>query len=268
MMTTKVLYAGGYGTTFQKYMLSPFNLETKGFQINNFGEAFVEGLRENGDMEVDQMASWEVYRNFPRKLEELLEYDTLIIEEVEADIFYFYPGFYNANARQGEEYVVRPNRLEVIRKFVEEGGGLLQVGGWMSFPGRFNMGQWHGTAVEEALPITFQDKDDRIETPEGSYPKPVEKEHPILKDIPWEDCPPLLGYNRPASVKDDAEVIANVEIPERDVEDPLLALRDYGDGRSMVFTSDTSAHWGMNFLKWEHYQPFLRRAVKWLDRKL
>lgn len=266
-MNVNVLYAGGKGATFQRYLLTPFGMETKGFQLHNFAEAFVEGLRDDPNIKVNQMASWEVYKDFPSDLEELQEYDVVIIEEVEADIFYFHPVFYSEEGRRSEEEIVRPNRLEVIRKFVENGGGLFQVGGWMSFQGRFAYGQWHGTAVEEALPINFLDRDDRVETPEGSYPKPVKPDHPIMKDIPWDECPAFLGYNR-AELKDDAELLANVEIPERGVIDPLIAVRDYGEGRTLVFTSDTSAHWGMNFLKWEHYQPFLRKAVKWLAKEL
>lgn len=266
-MSIRVLYAGGKAVEFRQAMVSPFDIETEYLRVYNPAKRFVEGLRNDPNIEVDQMSSWEVHGNYPRKLENLQKYNVVIIEEVEADVFYLYPEFFMEKGRNSEEELVRPNRLEITRKFVEEGGGLFQIGGWLSFAGRFGHGQWHGTPVEDALPIKFQDRDDRVETPEGSYPFILKPDHPILKDIPWDRCPAFLGYNR-AMLKDDAELLANVKVPERGITDLLIAVRKYGKGRSMVFASDTSEHWGINFVKWEHYQPFLVRAVKWLAKEL
>lgn len=238
-----------------------------GFELYNSAELFIKGLEKDPNISLSQLGSWEVHKDFPRELEQLLEYNVLIIEEVEADAFYLYPAFYTKGAWESKEEMVFPNRLEIIRKFVEEGGGLLQVGGWRSFMGRFACGQWHGTPVEEALPIEFLDRDDRVETPEGSYPSIVEPNHPIIKDIPWDKCPALLGYNR-AKLKDDAELLANVKVSGREITDLLIAVRKYGKGRSMVFTSNTSVHWGFNFMRWEYYPPFLQKVVKWLAGEL
>lgn len=261
----RVLYAGGAGAMFGPlFALSPFALEVKGLQFHNWARPFIEGLEREGDIQVTQMPSWEVYASFPRELAELKKYEVVVIEEVEADIFYFYPEFYTPEAWTSPEVIVLPNRLELIRQFVQEGGGLLMVGGWLSFQGRFGHGVWHGTPVEEALPVVFQATDDRVETPQGALVAVVDRTHPVTSGIAWETFPPLLGYNR-AKARPDARVLATVRGASQAPEDPLVAVREYGRGRTMVFASDTTPHWGVNFMKWPGYQQFWRQAMLWLS---
>jgi len=261
----RVLYAGGAGAMFGPlFALSPFALEVKGLQFHNWARPFIEGLERGGDIQVTQMPSWEVYSSFPRELAELKKYNVVVIEEVEADIFYFYPEFYTPDAWTSPKIIVLPNRLELIRQFVQEGGGLLMVGGWLSFQGRFGHGVWHGTPVEEALPVVFQSTDDRVETPQGAMVEVRDRAHPVMGGIAWEDFPPLLGYNR-ATARPDARVLATVRAGPQAPEDPLVAVREYGRGRTMVFASDTTPHWGVNFMKWPGYQQFWRQSVLWLS---
>lgn len=265
---TRVLYAGGAGVMFGPlFALSPFALEVKGLQFHNWARAFIEGLERGGDIQVTQQPSWEVYSSFPRELAELKKYDVIVIEEVEADIFYFYPEFYTPEAWTSPQTIVLPNRPELIRRFVEGGGGLLMVGGWLSFQGRFGHGVWHGTPVEEALPVVFQATDDRVETPHGALVTIKDRVHPVMQGIAWQPFPPLLGYNR-AAPRPDARVLATVRSSRRASEDPLIAVRDYGRGRTMVFSSDTTPHWGVNFMKWPGYHQFWRQAVLWLAGQL
>jgi uncharacterized membrane protein len=260
----RVLYAGGAGAMFGPlFALSPFALEVKGLQFHNWARAFIEGLERGGDIQVTQLPSWEVYSSFPRELAELRKYDVIVIEEVEADVFYFYPEFYTPDAWTSPETIVLPNRPELIRQFVERGGGLLMVGGWLSFQGRFGHGVWHGTPVEEALPVVFQATDDRVETPHGALVKVKDRVHPVTRGIAWGGFPPLLGYNR-ATPRPDARVLATVRSSRTAQEDPLIAVRDYGRGRTMVFASDTTPHWGVNFMKWPGYHGFWRQATLWL----
>ncbi len=261
---TRVLYAGGAGAMFGPlFALSPFSLEVKGLQFHNWARGFIEGLERGGDIQVTQQPSWEVYSSFPRRLEDLKKYDVVMIEEVEADIFYFYPEFYSPDAWTSPEIIVLPNRLELLREFVAQGGGLLMVGGWLSFQGRFGHGVWHGTPVEEALPVTFQATDDRVETPHGATVAIKDRTHPIMRGIAWDAFPPLLGYNR-AAPRPGVKVLATVRSSPRAPEDPLIAVREYERGRTMVFSSDTTPHWGVNFMKWPGYHQFWRQATQWL----
>lgn len=260
----RVLYAGGAGAMFGPlFALSPFALEVKGLQFHNWARSFIEGLEAGGEIQVRQMPSWEVYSSFPRHLDDLRQYAAIIIEEVEADVFYFYPEFYTPEAWTSPHTIVLPNRLDVIRHYVEAGGGLLMVGGWLSFQGRFGHGVWHGTPVEEVLPVVFQATDDRVETPQGALVEVRDRAHALMENVPWETFPPLLGYNR-ATARPEARVLATVRPSPQAAEDPLVAIREYGHGRTMIFASDTTPHWGVNFMKWPHFQPFWRRAVTWL----
>ena len=51
------------------------------------------------------------------------------------------------------------------------------------------------------------------------------------------------------------------------VQGPLLAVWQYGLGRSVAFTSDLSNRWGKDWLNWEHYGRFTSQMVKWVQRK-
>ncbi|HLQ63591.1 MAG TPA: glutamine amidotransferase [bacterium] len=260
----KVLYAGGAGATIgPQFALSPFSVEVKGFQLHNWAKAFIEGLERGKDIQVTQLPSWDVYSSFPRRLEDLKKYDVVIIEEVEADIFYFYPEFYSPDTWTSPEILVLPNRLELLREFIAGGGGLLMVGGWLSFQGRFGHGVWHGTPVEEALPVVFQATDDRVETPHGATVSIKNRTHPVMRGIAWDKFPPLLGYNR-ATARPAVQVLATVRSGPRGLDDPLIVVREYERGRTMVFSSDTTPHWGVNFMKWGGYQQFWRQATQWL----
>jgi uncharacterized membrane protein len=48
---------------------------------------------------------------------------------------------------------------------------------------------------------------------------------------------------------------------------PLLAVWQYGLGRSVAYTSDLSTRWGKDWVLWEHYGRFTSQMVKWAQRK-
>ena len=104
-----------------------------------------------------------------------------------------------------------PNRVESIREFVRNGGGLMMVGGWESFTGRYGIGNWGNTAVEEALPINcIQVNDDSNETPQGVHIQVLVPDNPIVKGLNWESCPIFSGYNR-LKAKDDATLLLKLK---------------------------------------------------------
>ena len=57
-----------------------------------------------------------------------------------------------------------------LKAYVERGGGLLMVGGYYSFQGINGGARYHGTPVEEVLPVEILPYDDRVEVPEGFAP--------------------------------------------------------------------------------------------------
>jgi uncharacterized membrane protein len=143
---------------------------------------------------------------------------------------------------------------------VKRGGGLIMVGGYMSFAGIDGKARYAGTAVAEVLPVVIGTTDDRVEVPEGVRPKVLVGQHPVLAGIPprW---PALLGYNR-VSVKSDARELARVG------RDPLVVVAERARGRSLAFTSDCSPHWGPpEFTGWGSYARFWRQAVRWVAHR-
>lgn len=46
-------------------------------------------------------------------------------------------------------------------------------------------------------------------------------------------------------------------------DDPLLAVWQYGLGRSVAWTSDVSAKWAMSWLQWENFARFWNQVVRW-----
>jgi uncharacterized membrane protein len=149
-----------------------------------------------------------------------------------------------------------PNRLQAIRDYVEAGGGLVMVGGYMTFQGIEGKAKYAGTLVEDVLPVTLMRHDDRMEMPQGASPQVEDTAHPILAGVgePW---PALLGYNHVAA-KPDAEVLARL------AGDPLLVAGSFGMGRAVAFTSDCGPHWAPPpFVEWAGYAKLWNGIVEW-----
>lgn len=256
----KVLYAGDSSYNVGPvFIASPFNVEVKGFSTNIWGQPLIDALKAEGDIEVNHMTSHRAIADFPRTVEDLSQYDAVIISDCECEVLALFQFWIPGTP------LPRSNRLKAIREYTRNGGGLLMVGGWTSFSGRFGHGGYYNTPIEEALPVTcMKGIDDRIETPEGVCVKITNPDHPILGGIPWKDCPVFEGFNK-IFPKPGADVLAI--IGEGEDENPLVVTWDFGKGRSMAFASDCSPHWAAYFQPWEYYGKFWRQAVRWLAKK-
>ena len=136
------------------------------------------------------------------------------------------------------------------------------IGGWTSFSGRFGHGAYYDTPVEQALPVNcLKGKDDRVEMPEGTTIDIKVPDHPILKDIPWNEAPGFEGFNK-IIPKEGAQVLATIGDDEDQY--PLLVTWEYGKGRYMAFASDCSPHWAASFQPWEYYGQFWVQALEWV----
>lgn len=133
--------------------------------------------------------------------------------DVRSNTLTFYP-----NVFQGP---MGPDRLFVIRDFVVNGGGLVMSGGWTSFQDFRSMANYHGSPVEEVLPVYIGDWDDRVETTEGIRPEILLPDHPIMQEFPEKDWPLFLRYNR-LRTKEGATLLA------RCGEDPFIVIWEYG----------------------------------------
>jgi uncharacterized membrane protein len=79
---------------------------------------------------------------------------------------------------------------------------------------------------------------------------------PILRGLE-EGLPRLLGYNG-TTIKSAAQLVL---VSPRD--DPLLAQWQYGLGRSVAWTSDSTGRWARNWVGWPGFSRFFTQLVSW-----
>lgn len=231
-----------------------FSIHIKGFdtfytsKYEEGADWLIQALNEY-NYNLDFIPNHRAASNFPTEKEELQKYDALILSDIGANTLLLHPDTF-------EKSIPTPNRLKLIKKYVERGGGFLMVGGYLSFQGIEGKAKYKDTPVEEILPVKLQKYDDRVETPAGIYPELVTK-HPIIEGIP-KKFPMFLGYNR-FSAKNDSKVLIKGN------EDPFLVIGSSGEGRTAAFASDCAPHWGSpEFTEWEYYNRFWGQLLTWL----
>lgn len=245
----KVLFAGE-----AVYMLTTIYKGRDSFEMGSYfehGKYFIKALEDN-DIDYDYIPTNKVSEEFPWTLEELKEYDVVIVSDVGSDTLLI-----SKRCMEGEK---TPNRLKLIEQYVAEGGGFIMWGGYLSFTGLRGKGFYKRTPIEKLLPVNLMETDDRVEVPEGFLPALIEKDHPILNGIPekWEGW--FLSYNR-LIPKEKATVIATIK---EYFNDPYLVVWDYGKGRSLASAVDCAHHGAApSFLNWEYTSKLYGNIVKW-----
>ncbi len=247
MSATEVLLVGESWQTVE--------LHVKGFDMFYRGD-YTEGADHLRDalaaegVGVEYMPCHEAASDFPETPDALGAYDVVVLSDIGYDTLAIPPSTFN-------DFERRPNRLELLDRYVRDGGGLLMIGGYMSFQGIKGEGGYRGSVLEETLPVSLDPFDDRVERSEGVVPDIVDPDHPITRGLP-DEWPHFLGYNRVAP-DDDATTLARVN------GDPLLVVGDHGHGRAGAFTSDCAPHWGSPaFTDWGHYPTLWSNVVGWL----
>ncbi len=230
------------------------SIHQKGFDSFTTTE-YAEGVQwlkqalEQAGWDVTFQPSHVAARAFPQTAEELAAYDCVILSDIGANTLLLHPDTFVRSTAM-------PNRLEAMRDYVAAGGGLVMVGGYLTFQGIDAKAQYAGTAIEEALPVHLSRHDDRAETPQGIVPETVDASHPITAGL-GDDWPMLLGYNRVAA-KPGCAVLAKVG------DDPLIVAGAFGRGRAVAFTSDCGPHWAPPpFVEWSGYKRLWSQIAGW-----
>lgn len=222
------------------------------FTENSYGEGagwLIDALNEGG-YEVNHVANHKVVTDFPYTLEELQEYDVIILSDIGSNTLLLPETTF-------QDSKINPNRCELIKEYVRWGGSFLMIGGYMSFSGINGASRYEQTAIQDILPVNCLGKDDRVERPEGITPEIV-KEHYVFEGVDKE-WPHFLGYNK-TTLKDGAILLATIG------EDPFIAIDEFGKGKSAAFTSDCAPHWGPpEFVNWEYYNRFWINLMDWLS---
>lgn len=245
-MDKKILLTGESWTTHV--------LEIKGcdyFSVGGYDEGkkyLFEALK--GSYDIEYLPSQKVPAMFPEDLKSLRQYDTIILSDIGANSFLL-------NPKTFFQFQPTQNRLKLLASYVREGGALCMVGGYMSFMGIEGKAFYKGTEIEELLPVTLLERDDRVETPEGISITVDPASHPILAGMP-EKWPILFGYNRLIPKKDAQVIVWHGD-------DPIIALGVYGKGRTVAYATDCAPHWAPPvFCEWEHYGRLWRNLVAWM----
>lgn len=245
-MGKRVLIAGESWTTH--------SIHQKGFDSFTTTE-YNEGVRwlrdalEANGWTVDFQPSHIAAREFPQTPGALAAYDVVMLSDIGANTLLLHPDTFVRS-------IALPNRLVSIRDYVLEGGGLVMIGGYMTFQGIDGKAKYAGTAVEEVLPVLMQNSDDRVEAPQGLVPRIGDPGHPILAGLDGQ-WPALLGYNKVVG-KTDADVLVRID------GDPLIAAGSFGKGRSVAFTSDCGPHWAPPaFCDWAGYASLWTNIANW-----
>ena len=231
-------------------------IHTKGFDVvelggyEDFSVYFKEPMNEFDDIEITHIPNHKVLDDFPQTIEELNEFDVVLISDCGRNTLTMYSDMFNVP--------MGPDKVSLVADYVRQGGSLIMVGGYVDFQGFQGKGNYHGSAIEEVLPVNILAKDDRVETTQGTQVSISKNNHSILQGIP-ESWPKFLGYQK-ILPKEEAEVLAT--IGEND--DPLIVIGEAGEGKSMAFATDLAPHWGTDFVDWDHYGQFWYQVIEWL----
>lgn len=245
---SRVLIAGESWITQSTHIKGVDSFTTSSYVVG------VEPLRralESREHEVVHLPAHLVPHRFPGDAAELAAYDVVVLSDIGANSLQLAPEVFE-QAQPGAD------RIDALRGWVRDGGGLLMIGGYLSFTGFEAKAAYRGTVLHEVLPVELMPEDDRVELPAGAKPEVTAPDHPALGGVAG-DWPPLLGYNR-VRPRTDAEVLATLN------DDPLVAVGEYGSGRAAVFTSDCSPHWAPTSFceEWDGYAQVFGGLVEWL----
>ena len=217
------------------------------------GVEHLRGALEQQGVELVHMPSHEAAAAFPLTVGGLRAYHAVILSDIGANTLLLHPNTWLYGKPM-------PNRLKLLREYVLGGGGLAMAGGYYSYQGIYGAARYHGTPVEEVLPVEIHPWDDRVEVPEGFTPQMTAPDHPIVQGMAGE-WPALLGFNE-VRARPDATVIAVYD------GHPILAVRAAGQGRTLAWMSDVGPHWCSEaFLNWPGFATLWGNGVRWLAGK-
>ena len=129
---------GDSEVVLNRYLVGADVIEQSYFNDN--GHWFRDAMAQEPTVEVRHLTPHAVATDFPAALSELKAYDVLIFSDVGYNSLIFYPGLTPPYV-----YPLGPDRVGLVRQFVEQGGGFLMVGGYLSFAGLNGMKSSRGS---------------------------------------------------------------------------------------------------------------------------
>src|SRR5690606_33121045 len=127
------------------------------------GHQWLSAALTSGGWNVTHLPNHLANEKFPATVADMAAYDLIILCDIGADTHLLHPDTFAKSA-------VLPNRLQELRDYVASGGGLIMIGGYLAFQGIEAKGNYAGSPIEAALPVTLRTSDDRVEMPQGVKP--------------------------------------------------------------------------------------------------
>jgi uncharacterized membrane protein len=182
----------------------------------------------------------------------------------------------------------------VIRQ-IDQGMGLLMIGGWESFHGLG--GDWDAAPLAQVLPVEISACDDRINFDQPALLHPTDWTRPLW-DLPWSTRPPTVGGLNRFRSRPGCDVLlsvtsyrpsydnqsASIKWTDSGLSFPGLVTSERHKGRTAAFASDVAPHWVGGFVDWgpsrvtaqaagagaievgSDYALFWRRLLSWTGR--
>ncbi|HKF85621.1 MAG TPA: VWA domain-containing protein, partial [Candidatus Limnocylindrales bacterium] len=134
------------------------------------------------------------------------------------------------------------NEVQLLRKLAQQGGG-----------------RYYDAVNPSSIPDIFLKETQQVsgqQIVEEQFFPILTSSSPILRGIEG-GFPSLLGYNG-TTAKAAAQTVL---VTARD--DPLLAQWQYGLGRSVAWTSDSTGRWAKSWIGWNGFSTFFSQMVGW-----
>lgn len=188
---------------------------------------------------------------FPSKVEDLFQYQGLILGSVEANYF-------------------STTQQELIHQFVDRrGGGLLFLGGRASLAD----GGYDKPPFSDLLPVNLPNHRDTFHRdPANVQLTPAGRDSLICRLVEdpqanverWKKLPYLMNYQEPGTPKPGAVTLAEM-MPTSKGKYPLLVTENYGRGRTAVFATEGSWRWQMlQPVSDKTHEMFWTQLLRWL----
>lgn len=217
------------------------NIELTSIVRTTQNKFYRQGIRNTKELE----------DGFPAKVEELFEYEGLIIGTVEAAYF-------------------TPAQQDLIKEFVDRrGGGLLVLGGRASL----SDGGWNRSTMADLLPVTLTERKGTFHrepavselTAQGRESLICRLEEDPDKNVArWKALPYLADYQESGVPKPGAVVLAEL-VPTSKGRFPLLVTQNYGRGRVALFATGGSWRWQMlQDSKDKTHEMFWQQLIRWI----
>lgn len=149
---------------------------------------------------------------------------------------------------------------EAIKKRVAAGAGFAHIGGWCSYQGGNPSwsGQWHGTPIDEILPVNISPDwdtyDDGCGVPQVNAP-----DHPIVAGLNWDAVTRFGGYNKVEAAEGSQVLLSD---PATGL--PLIVAGTYGAGKTVAYTGGLGGGWDADIIQWPDFPQLWLQLARYL----